>query len=610
MKKREELSPEEVRETAISALENAGVQTTGNEEVEKLVNRFVEEYENNPREEVREAAESLAEKWGGKGVTELEQVTITGKPAAEQDLWEQAIARREAGERPPSDEELSPAQKEMVRKAKAEARGEANKDMEKYGTGREAEKPDIALAQAEIKAKEEERKRYAKWLENHPEVTPGREALYAFRAEERGGRTETGGVAEPETELAEAEEQNPRELAESELKNQGVDLAGFKEEYDKLQEESAETNEETAELHRKAAEMTGKALEEIRSVEDKIREKYKNNPDVLAALDKRIGAIQEVHDNSLERAEKYEKLAAKEHETSPAVEEEPKTRTEELAALAREKWKPKKEEIAGVEEVYPEEKTAEEQAKPKEEPVEVAGKKEPATRPEEEIRPEPVKVAEREEEISPVEEPIKPEPVEEKPEVAHGEKRERPTARDILKGIDFGTGSEDLGEFNAEERRAELEEQQRKEAERKSEAGGPKGLAGGERGEEVAEVKPSTAGEETEEEKRRRDLLTRMSGEGPEVKLGRLRGGAEEDEKVAPKTGPVAVLKLNPAQRDVLDYGTPREKRELRAQLMDRKRRTERMVETARARGEETEPLQNEIAAIDDLLKDKRLSGA
>ncbi|MBD3389388.1 hypothetical protein GF415_00320 [Candidatus Micrarchaeota archaeon] len=491
MKERERLSPKEVRETAISALKNAGVQTTGNEEVENLVNRFVENYANNPREEVRNAAESLAEKWRSEEVTELEQLTITGKPAAEkEDLWEQAIARREAGEQPPSAEELSPEQRRLVREAKAEARREAEEDMEEYGTREERKKPDIALAQAEIEAKKEERERYAKWLENHPEVTPGREALYAFRAEQKGGRAEEiGERAAPETELAKAEEQ----------------------------------------------------------------------------------------------------------------EREP-TRTEELAELARERWRPEKKEIAGVEEVYPKEK---------QEPVKVVKKKEePAPRPEEEIRPEPVAPEEKPAEVAAgpkegeaeAEEPIKPEPVEEEPEVA---KAERPTARDILKGIDFGT--ENLEEFNAKKRRAELEEQQRKEAERKKEPGEPKGLVGGERGEEVAEVKPSTPGGETEAEKR---LIDQMSGKGPEVELGPLKGEVEEGEEVAPKIGPVAVLKLSPAQMDVLNYGSPGEKRELRAQLMDRKRRTEKMVETAIARGEKTEPLKNEIAAIDDLLEDKRLSGA
>ncbi|MFP3950294.1 MAG: hypothetical protein ACLFUZ_04365 [Candidatus Micrarchaeia archaeon] len=320
MTEREGLAPEKVEEIAINALENAGVQTTGNEEVNRLVSEFVEEYANKPGEDVREAAENLAEKWKSKGVTELEPVTITGKPA-EQGLWEQAIARGEAGEKPTPFNELTPEQQKMVKDAKAEARKAAGEELARLGVSpKGAPEADLSTARKAIAEKEAENNReYATWLKKHPEVEPGWEALCAFRAEERGGRAGTKQPAEPETEIAEreptaAEEQDPKELVRDTLKSHGIDLDDSREKYAKLERESAGTtsNKKQAELNQKAAEMTGKSLEKIATVEDKIKEKYKDNPEVLAELNRTITAIQKVHNNSLERAKEYRRLAEEE----------------------------------------------------------------------------------------------------------------------------------------------------------------------------------------------------------------------------------------------------------------------------------------------------------
>ncbi|MCP4646407.1 MAG: hypothetical protein GY852_01560 [bacterium] len=139
----EGMSAKEVQTAALAALQKAGVETTGNEEVKPIVNEFVETWTGKRSEDVQNAARELQEEWEKREGTEFKSNKPSEEEGGVQQLKQQEITAMTPGRR-----------EEIIQDAIEEGHAKAQKRIEererRFGIKRHVpEKPDLSIVRAE-----------------------------------------------------------------------------------------------------------------------------------------------------------------------------------------------------------------------------------------------------------------------------------------------------------------------------------------------------------------------------------------------------------------------------------------------------------------------------
>lgn len=171
---------QEAKSIALNQFERFGI--SPGPEVNRIVDDFAREHAKENKESVKEAAtqlalsrfkhETIARMRGEEpgGATTLAMRTVKASPEERMGYEKWAKTEEKAGREPTDSRWNEYAIKGMAKRDFAE--------------------------------KQNEREEYGEWLKGHPEIKPGKDALLAFRAEQRGGKPGEYAPGAPKTEIA------------------------------------------------------------------------------------------------------------------------------------------------------------------------------------------------------------------------------------------------------------------------------------------------------------------------------------------------------------------------------------------------------------------------